>query len=208
VTWAADGDAGGRSALLRDDWTYVPRTVLDDFVAADWTTLNAQRATYMAEQRAVQALEMLAVSAAAPSFGYAINNYRHCLQTATMMLRDGREEEDIVVGLFHDIGFIVCNESHGAFAAALLRPFAGARSLWMLEHHAEFQTHHIHDCEGCDPRARDRWHGHQHFAWTAEFIERYDQRALDPKRETLPLTAFDAMVRRFFARPPRACPPT
>lgn len=122
-----------------------------------------------------------------------------------MMLRAGHDEEDVVVALPHEVGFVVCNESHGAFAAALFRPYAGERNLWLLEHHAIFQSYHVQEYPACDPHERERWRGHPHFGPTAEFVDRYDQRAIDPRREILPLEAFDPLVRRFFARTPRLC---
>lgn len=69
------GDA--RSALMRQDWVHIEKVTLDELVADDWQALNRQRALYMREQRAQQALDMLAVSAAAPSFGYLVNNFQH-----------------------------------------------------------------------------------------------------------------------------------
>ena len=36
---------------------------------------------------------------------------------------------------------------------------------------------------------------------TAEFVDLYDNPAFDPKRETLPLSVFEPMVRRLMAMP-------
>ena len=113
--------AGERDALLNSDWRYIKPCNMDDYSREDWADMNRQRATYMGEQRAKQALEMLTASRNAPTFGYLINNYEHCLQTATMLYQDGRDEDTIVTGLFHDLGFIVCPEAHGRFAADLIR---------------------------------------------------------------------------------------
>lgn len=192
-----------RSALLGQDWRYVEKTVLDDFNADDWTLLNGQRADYMAAQQARQALDLLNASRGAPSFGYMINNYRHCLQAATMAWRDGLDEETVVVALFHDLGFVVCPDSHGDFAAAMLSSFISDANHWMLRRHAIFQQAHISGYPGLDQDARERWRGHQHFAWTADFVARYDQNAMDPTYDNAPLEVFEPMVQRLFARTPK-----
>lgn len=193
------------SPLLRPDWAYIDKPALEDYRAADWARLNAQKRVYFPAQQASQALEMLSASKEAPSYGYQINNYLHCLQSATMVLRDGHDEETVVVALFHDIGFVVCPHSHGEFAAAMMAPYISERSRWMLERHAIFQQKHFHEYPGqVDPDERERWRGHPHFDWTAEFVEKYDQNAIRLDYDTASIEVFVPMVRRFFARPPRA----
>ena len=199
--------AGERDRLMRPGWQYIEHCNLDDYRPEDWAVMNRQRAEYLAEERAKQALELLAASRNAPTFGYLINNYEHCLQTATMLHRDGHDEETVVAGLFHDIGFIVCPENHERFAADLLRPFVSEKNAWMLEHHGIFQRIHLHgfyESEDADfIHARERWRGHPHFDWTAEFVERYDIVAIDPGIESLPLEHFEPMVRRVFSGSPQ-----
>ena len=195
--------AGERDRLLRPDWQYIEHCNMDDYSPEDWAIMNRQRAEYLAEERATQALELLTASRDAPTFGYLINNYEHCLQTATMLYRDGHDEETIVTGLFHDIGFIVCPENHERFAADLVRPFVSDKNAWMLEHHGIFQRIHLHGFfESQDPEfinAREQWRGHPYFDWTAEFVERYDIVAINPDIESLPLESFEPMVRRVFS---------
>ena len=179
---------------------------MDDYTPEDWAIMNRQRAEYLAEERAKQALELLAASRNAPTFGYLINNYEHCLQTATMLYRDGHDEETVVTGLFHDIGFIVCPENHERFAADLVRPFVSEKNAWMLEHHGIFQRIYLHgfyESEDADfIHAREQWRGHPYFDWTAEFVERYDIVAIDPGIESLPIEFFEPMVRRVFSNSP------
>jgi predicted HD phosphohydrolase len=199
-------EAGRRSRLASSDWSYVDKPELDAFTAEDWRLLDRQRVLYDAEQRAAQALRMLAAMADDTSFGYAINNYRHCLQSATMVMRDGHAEETIVVALFHDLGFIACPETHGAFAAALLGPVISDQNIWMLRHHDIFQGHHVHDHPDIDSDERERWRGHAHFDWTAEYVARYDQNAISASYDAAPLEAFVPIVHRVFARPPKTRP--
>jgi len=179
---------------------------MDDFRAADWALLGRQRQVYLPEERPRQALALLKAQEHDPSFGYAINTFRHNIQTATLLMADGHDEEMIVCGLFHDLGFILCDDAHGLFAAALLGPYVCERNRWMLERHAVFQQAHAHELPGCDPHERDRWRGHPHFDWTAQFVAKYDQNAMSADFENAPLSVFEPMVHRIFARKPAALP--
>lgn len=194
------------SPLLDAQWQYVQETSLEQFSPADWQFLLRQRSIYYREQQARQALRMLADSEHDATFGYRVNNYRHCLQSATLALRDGLSEEDIVVCLFHDVGFITCPDSHGEFAAALLGNYVSERNRWMLKRHAIFQDVHALHHPHSDPNGRERWRGHPHFEWAATFVERYDQAAIDPHYDCAPLSHFEPMVMRLFARPSQPLP--
>ncbi len=197
---------GETSALSQPDWQHVRKTNLEAFTAEDWALLNAQRAPYLAEERARQALEMLAAQKNAPSFGYEINNYEHCLQAATFALEDGQDEETVVVALFHDLGFVTSNETHGEFAAQFLRPVISEKNVWMLERHMYFQTVHLPSYPDIDTAIRERWRGHEWFEWTADWVRKYDIGSIDAAAETAPLSVFEPMVHRVFGRPPREMP--
>lgn len=195
-------DPSRYSPLAQSDWRYVEKVSLEDFQPDDWQLLNAQRQDYLAQHQADQALRMLTASEHDPAFGYMVNNYRHCLQSATMVLRDGRDEEDVVVALLHDVGFITCPLLHGDFAAGLLGAYVSDRNYWMLQHHATFQNVHSPHLPGVRQHERDLWKGHPHFDWTAEFVAKYDQAASDPGYACEPIATFVPMVRRIFARKP------
>lgn len=199
----------GRSPLLHPDWQYIEPSRLDDMRGDDWALIMRQRRQFDADQQAEHALRMLRASAADPGFGYQVNNYRHSLQAATAAMQDGRDEEYIVVTLFHDVGFTVCPASHGAFAASMLSPYVSDASRWVLEHHQIFQAHHCHDHpdETVQPEARERWRGHPHFADTADFVARYDVTTIVPGLPEAPLEVFAPMVRRLLSRPPRIIRP-
>lgn len=188
--------------LADADWQYVTKRTMDEYTAADWAIWRPQREAYFRQNKAAHIIRLLKCQKDDPSFIYTTNNYYHCLQTATRMLRAGCPEEDVVVGLLHDVGFVTCNETHGEFAAALMRPFISERNHWMLVHHAVFQQFHCHELDGCDRHARDQWRGHPHFAWTAEFVEKYDQSTISHEQETLPIEAFVPMVERLFSKAP------
>lgn len=193
----------GRDPLLDSSWSYVAATRLDDFTAADWSTLHAQRETYRGRLLAEHVLRMLTASQHDPTFGYQVNNYHHSLQCATLMHLDGLDEEDVVLGLLHDIGFTLCPERHAEFAACLLAPYLSERNEWILLKHPEFQAFHIHGHPGLDENARDRYRGHRWYDDCARFVERYDVVSIDPAIEIAPLEFFQPMVERFFERPRR-----
>ncbi len=190
------------SALADPQWRYIEKMSLQDFSVADWQQLEQQRKAYLAQQQAAQAMRLLSASEHDTSFGYMVNNYRHSLQSATMVLRDGLPEEDVVVALLHDVGFTTCPLLHGDFAACLLGAYISDRNYWMLQHHGTFQNLHAPNLPGVDPHERERWRGHPHFDWTAEFVARYDQAACDPGYTCEPLETFVPMVRSIFSRLP------
>ena len=105
-----------------------------------------------------------------------------------------------MVALLHDVGFIACPLLHGDFAASLLGAYVSERNHWMLRHHATFQNLHSPHMPGVNQHERERWRGHPHFDWTAEFVARYDQTAADPNYPCEPLQTFVPMVERIFAR--------
>lgn len=195
-----------RDPLMRPEWQHIEKTALDDMNAADWALIERQRVPFYEGRQAREALALLSIGRDGPSFGYQVNNFRHCLQSATMLWRAGADEEMIVVGLLHDIGFTLSAPSHGAFAAALLGPFISPENHWLLAHHQYFQSYHCHAHPACDRHERERFRGHPAFELTAGFIERYDQNAVDPAYDTAPLDMFEPMVYRLFARPPKPLP--
>ncbi len=134
--------------------------------------------------------------------GYKIDRYDHSLQSATRALRDGADEELVVVTLLHDIGDTVAPHNHSDLAAAVLQPYISADNHWLVQHHGIFQGYYyFHHCGG-DRFARERYRGHPMFERTALFCERYDQNSFDPNYDTLPIDAFMPMVRRILARAP------
>jgi hypothetical protein len=48
---------------------------------------------------------------------------------------------------------------------------------------------------------RDAFKGHAHYAQTEEFVALYDDPAFYAKAETLPISAFEPIVRRVMAQP-------
>jgi predicted HD phosphohydrolase len=133
--------------------------------------------------------------------GFPVDRLTHSLQTATLALRDGRDEEYIVCALLHDIGDTLGSYNHPDIAAAILKPFVSEANLWMIQHHGIFQGYNFFHHIGMDRHMRDMFKASPHFERTAEFIERFDNPAFDPAAETLPLQVFEPMVRRVMAAP-------
>ena len=182
------------SPLLKTDWKYFEKPIAE-FSRSDWTVLNAQRREYYENQQVEQLLRMLKVMENDPAFGYPINTYQHCLQSATRVYQAGFEPETVVVALFHDIGFVVSPENHGEFAAALLKPYISEKNYWMLKHHGDFQAYYCHDHPTVPDRlVRERWKDHPYYDWAVEFVGSYDQNAMDPNYDTLPLSFFEPIV--------------
>ncbi len=134
--------------------------------------------------------------------GYKIDRFEHSLQTATRALRDGADEETIVCALLHDTGDVLSPENHSELAASILRPYVSDDNYWLVKHHGAFQAYYYFHHIGLNRYLRDSFIGHPMYEKTALFCERWDQVSFDPTYDTLPLTAFEPMVRRIFARTP------
>jgi predicted HD phosphohydrolase len=187
------------STLGHSDWVYVEKQSIEAFSALEWKSLELQRTKYISQVKTEHLLRLLTVSAEDASFGYRVNMYRHALQSATMALRDGLSPEDVVVALFHDVGYITSYSNHGEFASVLLGPHISERNHWMLRNHAVFQNFHAHHMTGIDRHEREMWRGHPYFDWTAEFVKLYDQATCDPDYLSEPIETFIPMIESVLA---------
>lgn len=191
----------GRSPLQESDWEYVDRKDLESFTSEDWTVINRQRARFFSRGMADRLLQLLTGQRDIPSFGYETNTYRHCLQAASMVLRDGGSDESVVAALFHDVFLEVSDTNHGQAVAELLKPFLPERELWVLKHHGAFINLHCPTYPGIDVAVREKWRGHPYFEDAARFVERYDQTSIQAAYHTLDISEFEAIVRRVVAAP-------
>jgi predicted HD phosphohydrolase len=133
--------------------------------------------------------------------GFPVDRYTHSLQAATLALRDGRDEEYVVCALLHDIGDTLGSFNHPDMAATILQPFVSEENHWMVKHHGIFQGHYFFHHIGMDRDLRDRFKDHPCYERTVEFCFEYDNPAFDPAGETLPMSTFEPMLRRVFAKP-------
>jgi predicted HD phosphohydrolase len=185
-----------RRSQMNDRATF---TRMDQSTAADWQLIVGEFMPFSQRlpDRILAHLKLLDGDYG----GFPIDRYSHCLQTATLALRDGRDEEYVVCALLHDIGDTLGCYNHPDIAAAVLKPFVGEANLWMVQHHGIFQGYNFFHHIGLDRDMRDQFKGQPHYARTEEFIALYDNPAFDPKTETLPISEFEPMLRRVFAQP-------
>ena len=175
-------------------------TRMQDSTQADWMGLIVPEAMKMAKSLPDRVLEHLKLLDGDYG-GFPIDRYSHCLQTATLALRDGRDEEYVCCALLHDIGDTLGSFNHPDIAAAILKPFVSEANLWMVQNHGIFQGYNFFHHIGMNRDMRDMFKGHAFYDQTAEFIELYDNPAFDAKAEILPISTFEPMLRRLMAAP-------
>lgn len=174
-------------------------TRMQDSTQADWQVIAGEfmQFTQGLPDRVMAHLKLLEGDYG----GFPVDRYTHSLQTATLALRDGRDEEYVVCALLHDIGDTLGSFNHPDIAAAILQPFVSEANHWMVQHHGIFQGHYFFHHIGLDRDLREQFRQHPHFARTEEFCARYDNPAFDPQGPTLPLSEFEPLLRRVFAQP-------
>ncbi|MDT7834864.1 HD domain-containing protein [Aquabacterium sp. OR-4] len=173
-------------------------TRMDESTAADWQAIGAEFPAF-AKALPDRVLRHLALLDGDYG-GFPIDRYQHSLQTATLALRDGRDEEYVVCALLHDIGDTLGCFNHFDIAAAILKPFVSEANLWMVQNHGIFQGYYFFHHIGLDRNLREQFRGHEHFARTEEFCALYDNPAFDPAVKPLPISEFEPMVRRVFSQ--------
>jgi predicted HD phosphohydrolase len=172
---------------------------MTDGTAQDWQLIMGAYNAYnrALPERLIEHLNLLRGDRG----GFAVDRLEHTLQTATRALRDGRDEEYVVCALIHDIGDTLGPCNHAEVAAVILKPFVSEQNHWMVEKHAIFQGYYFFHHIGLDRNMREPFRGHPHYEYTLEFCDRYDQNSFDPNYDTLPLDAFEPMLRRVLAQP-------
>lgn len=178
---------------------------MDEGTAEDWKIIGLSHMKFSAgtPERVLHHLRLLDGDYG----GFAVDRLTHSLQTATLALRDGRDEEYVVCALLHDIGDTLAPTNHPEIAAAIVKPFVSEKNHWIVANHGIFQGYYFWHYLGGDRNERERFREHPHFDACAEFCEIYDQRAFDPGAETLPLSEFEPMVHRVFAEGAATIPP-
>jgi predicted HD phosphohydrolase len=134
--------------------------------------------------------------------GEPVDRLVHSLQTATRAHRDGQDEEYVVAALLHDLGDLLATSNHSEYAASILKPYVRPNVCWTVRQHGLFQGYYYFHHFGLDRNAREQHRGHPAFQMCIDFCGKYDQEAFDPDYDTMPLSAFEPMVHRLFAREP------
>ncbi|HEV7730682.1 MAG TPA: HD domain-containing protein [Candidatus Binatia bacterium] len=175
-------------------------TSMDRSTAEDWATITSHFVGGFAQalpDRLLAHMRLLDGDHA----GFAVDRLTHSLQTATRAQRAGEDEEYVACALLHDIGDTLGSWNHADVAAAIVKPFVSEANHWMVAQHAIFQGYYFFHHLGMDRDAREQFRGHEWFERTERFCELYDGPAFDPKGETLPLEAFEPLLRRVFLFP-------
>ncbi|HEY2749772.1 HD domain-containing protein [Phenylobacterium sp.] len=133
--------------------------------------------------------------------GFAVDRLEHSLQTATRAHRAGQDEEYVICALMHDIGDILMPANHAELGATILKPYISEENHWMMDKHGVFQGYYFFHYLGLDRDMREQFRGHPHFERCAQFCHLYDQNSFDPAYESMPLEAFEPMLRRVTATP-------
>ncbi|MCX6512568.1 MAG: HD domain-containing protein [Actinobacteria bacterium] len=131
----------------------------------------------------------------------AIDQRKHCLQTATRAQRAGADEEMIVASLCHDIGKVISVANHPRIAAEILKPYVRDEVYRVITAHQDFQGRHYYEHLGMDPNSREQYRGEAWFELAATFADDWDQSSFDPDYDTESLEYFEPLVRRVFATP-------
>ena len=133
--------------------------------------------------------------------GYQISRLDHVLQSATRAYESLESEQMIAAALLHDIGDDLAPYSHSEMAAAILRPFVNEEIYWVIKHHGLFQLYYYAHHSGGDRNGRDRFKDHPYYETAVRFCHEYDQNCFDPEYPTKPLSFFEPIIRRVFAKP-------
>ena len=172
---------------------------MTESTAEDWAAIVRAAAPHRGKHvdRILAQMEMLR----GDSGGFNVDRLEHSLQTATRAHRAGRDEEYVVCALLHDIGDLLLPANHAELAATILKPYVSEANHWTLQHHGIFQGYYFFHHLGLDRDLREDYRGHPHFEYCAQFCHQYDQNSFEQGYDTLPLEAFEPMVRRVMETP-------
>jgi len=186
----ADGEAMMAKAKFR---------AMTEGTVADWMAIGAAAAPFSRAlpDRLLASLRELGEDTG----GFAVSRLEHSLQTAARAARDGRDEEYVVCALMHDIGDLMGPANHAEIGAVIMKPYISEANHWMMDKHGVFQGYYFFHHIGLDRDMREQYRGHPHFEYAAQFCHLYDQNSFDPDYDTMPLEAFEPMLRRVVASP-------
>ena len=126
---------------------------------------------------------------------FAIDQYQHCLQTATRAERDGADEELVFVCLVHDIGKALVG-SHGHIAAEIIKPFVRDELYQMIKYHQDFEGYWYYHHLGRNRYEREKYKNEPWYELGIRFADEWDMMSFDPDYDTFPLEHFEPLVRK------------
>src|SRR5579863_8113786 len=170
---------------------------MDESNAEQWAEIGARTA----ERQARVPARILAMLEALGDItdGFAVDQLRHSLQTATRAEEAGADPEMVVAALCHDIGKYVSVPNHPRIAAEILRPYVSDETFHVIRTHQDFQGRHYYHHFGGDPDAREQYRGEPWFELGERFADEWDQASFDPDYPTETLAHFEPLVRKVFA---------
>ena len=172
----------------------------DDSSRLDWEIIQAAAST---QQAALPETVMNMLRANRTIYlGFPISRLDHSLQTATRALRAGASDEIVLAALIHDAAEVLSGLNHAEVAAALVRPYMSADSYAIVRTHMEFQLKHYGSKVGIATNLRDRYADKPWYPDAVVFSDGWDEISFDGSYDTLPLAAFEPLVRSFFSRIP------
>jgi predicted HD phosphohydrolase len=171
---------------------------MDEGQIEDWVRIG--RAIAARQSRMPDVIKAMLAELAEQTDGFAVDQLRHGLQTATRAYRDGASEEMIVAALCHDIGKAISVENHPAIGAEILKPYLSRETYEIVRTHQDFQGRHYYALLGKDPDARRQYQDEPWYALACRFTDEWDQTSFDPAYDTLPLVFFEPMIDRVFSR--------
>ena len=175
----------------------VAHTTFRDLTAEEWVRLTAHGRARIEREAGADAIAMFRAAKDAPKTLFGVNHYEHGLQSATRAFRAGEGEDVVVAALLHDLFEWLNPYNHDRMAGDLLRYVLSDELAWIVGNHGVFQlTFRTHSA--FDTKAAEKFRGHPHFESAIRFCERYDQNCFDPAYDSMPLEAFEPMVRRLF----------
>jgi len=174
-------------------------SAMTESTVEDWAAISKCAAAFnkMLPDRVIAHLKLLDGDFG----GFKVDRLEHSLQTATRAHRAGKPEDYVVAALVHDIGDTLASFNHAELGAVIMKPFLSEADHWMLHHHGIFQGYYFFHHLGLDRDMRERFRGHPHFEHCAQFCHLFDQNSFDPSYDSMPLEAFEPMMRRVMARP-------
>jgi predicted HD phosphohydrolase len=172
---------------------------MDESNAEQWAEIGARTA----ERQARVATRVLAMLEALGDItdGFAVDQLRHSLQTATRAEEAGADPEMVVASLCHDIGKAISVTNHPRIAAEMLRPYVSDDVYHVIAAHQDFQGRHYYAHFSMDPEARAKYLGEPFYELAERFADDWDQTSFDPDYPTQPLKHFEPLVRELFAQP-------
>lgn len=133
-------------------------------------------------------------------YGRPVDQLSHSLQTATLAVCAGADEDLVVTALCHDIGKGVSWSGHGKRSADILKPYVSPRAYRIVATHHDFLAIYNVNRSGLDPYAfRDRHSKKRWYCAAITFADDWDSIAYDPAAKPIALRYFVPLIRRVFA---------